>query len=241
LTGRGGGLHGASGAARDATGAPTLVLLGLLAVGISACWRTGEPTPSAGLVTWAAYPDSVRVGATFSFEFAGPISGTACGRLDTALLAVTETEIVIEARRSTFRAVCANQRISFYEARPIALERAGRYAVRTAGGRSLGTLVATDSGAFSAIGTRGEGTVREAGGCWLFGPGWVGNQRVFSLSGAPEGIKEMSETDRIVHVEGRLRGFTTCGSWGSRPRIEVDTAWVTDRRGADWYSTDARR
>ncbi len=209
----------------------------IAALGVSlGCWRTGEPTPSDALITWIAHPESVRVGEVFSFEFAGPISTTACGRLDTATLAITDSTIVLAARRSTFRAVCAPQRISFYEARPIRIPRAGRYAVRSADGRTLGALVATDSGAFSRVYTRGEGTVREIAGCRLFGPGWIGNQRVFALSGAPEEVRNAADSDRVVHVEGHLLGFTLCGWYGSRPNIRVDTAWVTDRRADDWYA-----
>lgn len=207
----------------------------LVAVSVPGCWRTGEPTPGAALVTWAAYPDTVRVGATFSFEFGGPISPTACGRLDTATLAVTDSAIRLAARRSTFSAVCAPQKISFYEARAISIPRAGRYAVRTAEGRSLGALVALDSGEFSRVWTIGEGTVREAAGCLLFGPGWIGSQRVFALTGVPEAVRAVAGEGRVVHVEGRLYGFSACGNWGSRPRIRVDTAWVTDREGGDWY------
>ncbi len=201
----------------------------------TACWRTGEPTPGDAIVAWAAYPESVRVGAVFSFEFAGPITPTACGRLDTATIAVTDTAIVLGARRSTFRAVCAPQRISFYEARPLRIERAGSYPVRSVHGLDLGRLVATDSGPFSRIRTRGDGTVREAGGCWLFGPGWIGSQRLFALARAPREVREAAGSDRVVHVEGWLRGFGSCGNWGSRPRILVDTAWVTDRMAGDWY------
>lgn len=215
--------------------------LALLAAAVSACWRIGEPTPGDALVTWAAYPETVRVGGTFSFELAGPITTTQCGRLDTATIAVSADAIVLAARRSTFDATCAPQRVSFYEARPIVIERAGTYAVRTAEGRDFGSLVATDSGPFAPIVTRGDGTVREAGGCLLFGPGWIGNQRVFALSGAPAALREASGTDRIVHVRGILRGFSYCGSWGSRPRIRVDTAWVTDRRAEDWYRAGGGR
>ena len=210
-------------------------MLALVAAATQACWRTGEPTPGEGRVTWAAYPESVRVGETFLFEFAGPITPTACGRLDTATLAVGPAGIELAARRSTFSAVCANQRISFYEARPLVIDAAGSYPVRTADGRDLGTLVATDSGPFSRIVTIGEGTVREAAGCVFFGPGWIGNQRIFALSGAPRSVRDVAGSDRVVHVEGMLRGFSSCGNWGSRPRIRVDTAWVTDRSAADWY------
>lgn len=215
------------------------VALWLLATLVAAgCWRTGEPTPGPGLVTWAAYPESVRVGELFSFEFAGPVSLTACGRLDTAILAVSEGQIRLSANRSTFRAVCARQRVSFYEARPIRLERPGEYAVRTAGGIELGTLVATEAGPFSRMRAVGEGTVRSVAGCWLFGPGWAANQRPFALLGAPDEVREQAGGDRVVHVEGTLLGFTLCGWYGSRPSIRVDTAWVTDRTGSDYYSED---
>lgn len=210
--------------------------LALLSLATTACWRTGEPTPGEGVVAWAAYPDTVRVGDTFLFEFAGPITPTACGRLDTATIRIDGDSITLAARRSTFTAVCANQRISFYEARPLAIPAPGTYHIRTGDGRSLGSLVATDSGPFAPIRTHGEGTVREVAGCVFFGPGWIGNQRLFALSGAPEQVREVAGSDRIVHVEGTLRGFSSCGSWGSRPRIRVDTAWVTDRDAADWYA-----
>jgi hypothetical protein len=215
-----------------------VAFIALLALGAAACWRTGEPTPSRGLVTWAAYPESVQVGEVFSFEFAGPISLTACGRLDTAYLAITESRIRLSADRSTFRAVCANQRISFYEARAIRIPAAGRYEVTTAEGMALGALVATDSGPFSRMRALGEGTIRSAGGCWLFGPGWAGNQRPFALLGAPRAVTEEAGSDRVVHVEGTLRGFTMCDWYGSRPSIRVDTAWVTDRTSSDYYDGD---
>ncbi|MCG8469741.1 MAG: hypothetical protein MJB57_16300 [Gemmatimonadetes bacterium] len=186
-------------------------------------------------VTWAGYPETVRVASTFSFEFGGPISATACGRLDTARLEVAERAIVLTAERSTFQAVCANQRISFYEARPIQVPSAGTYRVETPSGRDLGVLVATDSGPFSSVLTVGEGTLRDVAGCLLFGPGWIGNQRVFALSRVPDEVRAVEGTDRVVYVRGRLRGFTSCGSWGSRPRISVDTAWVTDLRVGDLY------
>jgi hypothetical protein len=154
---------------------------------------------------------------------------------------VSQDAITLAAQRSTFNAVCANQRISFYEARPLEVASPGTYTVRTTDGRLLGALVATDSGPFSAIRTVGDGTVREAGGCVFFGPGWIGNQRLFALSGSPEAVRRVAGSDRVVHVEGTLRGFSSCGSWGSRPRIRVDTAWVTDRDAADWYSTSEGR
>ncbi|MDX1393884.1 MAG: hypothetical protein R3195_05820 [Gemmatimonadota bacterium] len=214
---------------------PPVLALALVAAATQACWRTGEPTPSDAIVAWAAYPESVRVGDTFLFEFAGPVTPTACGRLDTATLAIEAGAITLEARRSTFSAVCANQRISFYEARPLAIDSAGAYPVTTADGRELGTLVATDSGPFSGIVTIGEGTVREAAGCVFFGPGWIGGQRIFALTGVPEPVRRVAGSDRVVYVRGTLRGFSFCGNWGSRPRIRVDTAWVTDREAADWY------
>ena len=106
--------------------------------------------------------------------------------------------------------------------------------LREPAGVDLGTLVATDTGSFSTVYTWGEGTVREAANCWLFGPGWIGSQRVFALAGLSDEIQEVG-TDAIIYVRGRLRGFASCGNWGSRPRIRVDTAWVTDRRVADLY------
>lgn len=212
---------------------PALAIAAAAAVG---CLRTGEPTPGRAVVAWAAYPESIRVGQRFLFEFAGPVSPDQCGRLDTATLDVREDGIRLAARRSTFRAVCADQRVSFYEARPLAIERAGRYPVTTDHGLELGTLVATDTGPFSRIRTIGFGTVREVAGCHLFGPGWIGNQRVFALSRVPAAVREAAGTDRLVHVRGDLLGFTLCGWYGSRPTIRVDTAWVTDRTGADWYA-----
>ena len=201
---------------------------------LAGCWRIGEPTRSPALVTWAAYPETVAVGAPFSFEFGGPVHPTACGRLDTATLVVTDSTIDLAAERSTFRAVCAGQRISFYEARPLIIEAEGAYRVRASAGVDLGTLIATEDGPFSSVYTRGEGTIREAAGCWLFGPGWVGSQRVFALSGLPPEVREAG-TERIIFVRGPLRGFTSCGNWGSRPRIRVDTAWITDRTVDDLY------
>ncbi len=206
-----------------------------LALGAAGCWRTGEGTPGNALVSWAAYPESVRVGETFSFEFAGPVSPNGCGRLDTAYLAVGDSAITLSARRSTFRAVCAPQRVSFYEARPLAIDRPGEYRVVTDDGRELGALVATEGGPFSQMRAIGLGTVREVSGCRLFGPGWVGNQRVFALLRAPPEIEAQIDTDRVVFVQGTLVGFASCGSFGSRPSIRVDTAWVTELEGGDYY------
>jgi len=208
-------------------------LLGTILLG-TGCWRIGEPTESQAFVTWAAYPETVRAGEMFSFEFGGPISPTACGRLDTATMTLTDTAIVLSAQRSTFSVVCANQRISFYEARATQIPKPGEYPIRTLGGTKLGTLIAAESGPFSAVYTQGEGTIRDVGSCWLFGPGWIGNQRVFGLSEIPPELREVGTT-QIVYVRGQLRGFISCGTWGSRPRIRVDTAWVTNRHVGDLY------
>lgn len=202
---------------------------------LAACLQIGEPTPGAAYVTWATYPDTVLVDETFSFEFAGPVAPTACGRLDTAVVALTDSSIELSARRSTFRTLCAKQRVSFYEARPLQIPRAGRYPVRTAEGRRLGSLVAVDTGSFAPMRAVGLGTVETAGGCWLFGPGWMGNQRPFALQRAPPEVTAQAGTDRVVHVEGRLVGFTLCSWYGSRPTIRVDTAWATERFGKDYY------
>lgn len=199
------------------------------------CWRIGEPTPDEAIVSWAAYPDTVVVGESFAFELAGPVSPTTCGRLDTALVSVSEGEIELSAERSVFDATCSRERVSFYEARSFVMERAGEYRVRTRRGLGLGRMVAVDSGRFSAMVAIGEGTIRSVGGCWLFGPGWAANQRPFALRGISDQIAAEAGTDRIVFVRGRFAGFTLCGRWGSRPSIRVDTAWVTDRRGADYY------
>ncbi len=211
------------------------MLLAGMALLAGACLRIGEPTPGTTPVTWAAYPETVQVGKTFSFEFAGPVGATACARLDTAILSLADSTIRLEARRSTYRTLCSEERVSFYEARPLNLERPGRYRVTTPGGLRLGEIIATDSGPFTAMKARGEGTVRSVGGCYLFGPGWASNQRPFALLGAPPAIKREAGTDQIVHVEGRLAGFSLCDWYGSRPSIRVDTAWVTQRRGADYF------
>ena len=208
-----------------------LALAVLLAAG---CWRLGEAEQSEALVTWVAYPETVRVNEPFSFEFGGPVSPDQCGRLDTATLAVTDSSIELAARRSTFRTLCAPQHVSFYEARPMTIATPGEYHVRSSTGIDLGTLVATDTGSFSSVRTWGEGTIREAAGCWLFGPGWIGSQRVFALDGLTPELREVG-TQRVIYVKGQLRGFGDCGNWGSRPRIRVDTAWATDRRVGDLY------
>jgi hypothetical protein len=202
----------------------------------AACWRIGEPTESAAVVSWAAFPDTVVVGQTFSFEFAGPVSPNACGRLDTAIVVVEEGVIRLSGRRSVYDTMCPNSPVAFYEARPMEIQSAGRYPV-FAGERRLGELVAVDSGRFAPMRARGEGTITEAGGCLLFGPGWVGNQRPFVLHGAPESIRAEIDTGRRVHVTGVLSGFSLCGAFGSRPTIVVDTAWATEQRVGDYYES----
>lgn len=209
----------------------------ILALVSAACWRIGEPTEGAVVITWAAFPDTVVVGQTFSFEFAGPVSEDACGRLDTAVVELGPADLRLSGTRSVYDTMCSDSPVAFYEARPLQIEAAGTYRV-SAGDLELGHIVAVDSGRFSVMRARGEGTVAEAGGCLLFGPGWVGNQRPFVLRGAPEVIRSEVDTGRRVHVTGALTGFSLCGAFGSRPVISVDTAWVTDRRIGEYYSLD---
>jgi hypothetical protein len=209
-----------------------------LALSAAACWRIGEPTESAALVTWAAYPDTVVVGEVFSFEFAGPVAPDACGRLDTAIVRVEDDAIHLSGRRSVYDTMCADSPVSFYEARPLTLERAGRYRITTSDGADLGALVALDSGSFSPMRATGEGTVMEAGGCLLFGPGWVGNQRPFALRGADAGVRAESDTGRRIRISGTLSGYTLCGSFGSRPVISVESATVTESTVREYYDQD---
>ena len=201
----------------------------------AACWRIGEPTESAAEITWAAFPDTVVVGQTFSFEFAGPVSPNACGRLDTAMVRFEGPEIRLSGKRSVYDTMCADSPVAFYEARPLQIDTAGSYRV-SADGLDLGQIVAVDSGRFSSMKARGEGTVAEAGGCLLFGPGWVGNQRPFVLRGAPATVRAEVDTGRRVYVVGTLSGFSLCGPFGSRPVIVVDSVRVTERRISDYYS-----
>jgi len=210
---------------------PISLILALLS---AACWRIGEPTESAAVIAWAAFPDTVVAGQPFSFEFAGPVSPDACGRLDTAIVQLDGPDIRLSGKRSVYDTMCSDSPVAFYEARPLQIEGSGRYRV-SADGLALGEIVAIDSGRFSSMRARGEGTVAEAGGCLLFGPGWVGNQRPFVLRGAPDEVRAEVDTGRRVHVEGTLAGFGLCGAFGSRPVIAVDTAWVTDRRIEDYY------
>ena len=202
----------------------------------SGCLDIGEPTPGPARVTWAAYPDTVVVGEVFSFEFAGPVSRNSCGRLDSARVAVGDSVVRVSAERSLFlEAMCSDDRISFYEVRPMAFERAGTYRVETEDGRALGSLVAVDTGSFSAMKTLGWGTLHAGGGCLFFGPGWTENQRPFALRGAPEELRRVAGTDTLVRVAGTLMGFALCGGFGSRPAIRVRAAHVTDSTGASWY------
>lgn len=187
-------------------------------------------------MAWAAFPDTVVAGETFPFEFAGPITPDACGRLDTAVVAVTDTSVELSARRTTFETMCAETPIAFYEVRALALP-AGRYVVR-AGAVELGGIVALAEGAFSAMRAAGSGTVERAGGCILFGPGQLGNQRPFALVGPPgqlEALDGALGTRRLVDVRGTLSGFTLCGSFGSRPAIRVSEARALERSADDYY------
>ena len=213
-----------------------VLFLASLAGASTGCWRIGEPTESDVLVTWAAYPDTVLAGKVFSFEFAGPVTPNACGRLDTATVEISASAINLAGRRSVYETMCAQSPVSFYEARPLVLDSAGLYVVRAAGSE-LGTIVAIDSGSFSRVTTIGRGTVRDVESCLLFGPGRLGNQRPFALVGrVPDAVANAAELE-IVHVSGALAGFTLCGLYGSRPAIRVDTAWVTGQLVDDYYRT----
>jgi hypothetical protein len=211
----------------------SLPLIALLA--LSACWRIGEPTEYPARITWAAYPDTVVIGSVFSFELAGPVSPDACGRLDTVMVEVRDSVLILSGTRSVYDTMCADSRVSFYEARPLRIPAAGRWAVRTVEGRDLGSLVAIDSGAFSPMRAVGEGTLHAVEGCLLFGPGWIGNQRPFALRGDTTGLGQHAGTDRRVRIDGHLAGFTTCGAWGSRPVIRADRHFVTDSTGAQYF------
>ena len=205
-------------------------------IAVTGCLDIGEPVPGPARVAWAAYPDTVVVGELFSFEFAGPVSPNSCGRLDTARVVVGDSVVRLSAERSLFpEAMCSDDRISYYEVRPMSLDRAGTYRVVTEDGRPLGSLVAVDSGTFSAMKTRGWGTLHAGGGCLFFGPGWNENQRPFALRGAPEELRRVAGTDTLVRVEGTLAGFALCGGFGSRPAIRVRSARVTDSTAASWY------
>jgi hypothetical protein len=200
------------------------------------CLDPGEPVTDRARVTWAAYPETVLVGETFSMEMAGPVSLNTCGHLDTATVAVGDSTIRLDATRVVYPdAWCSDERVAFYEVRVMEMPRPGRYAVRSGGEARLGTMVVVDSGRFSPVTTVGEGTLGRGGGCLFFGPGWAANQRPFALRGAPEGFRRLAGTDTVVRVRGRLVGFSLCGPFGSRPSIRVDSARATGRTGADWY------
>lgn len=209
--------------------------LGLLVI-LSGCWRIGEPTTDDAIVAWAAWPDTVAAGEQFPLEFAGPISSNACGRLDTAVVVVTDTSVELSARRTTYDTMCSDTPVSFYEVRAIELPP-GSYAIR-AGDVELGRIVAVEDGTFSPLRAAGLGTVQRAGGCLLFGPGQLGNQRPFALLGSADRLEVLEpgvDARRLVHVRGTLAGFTLCGSFGSRPAIRVSETRLLDRGAADYY------
>lgn len=222
---------------RPGSPAPARALL-LVAAGAAtaACLDIGEPTPAPARVAWAAYPDTVVAGEVFSFELAGPVSLNSCGRLDTVRVAVGDSTLRLSADRSVFlEAMCSDERISFYQVRPLSVDRPGAYGVRTEDGRDLGTMVAVDSGTFAPMRAEGWGTLREGGGCLFFGPGWASNQRPFALRGAPERLQSAVGTDTLVWVRGTLVGFSLCGGFGSRPAIRVDSGRMTDSTARAWY------
>lgn len=185
-------------------------------------------------MSWAAFPDTVVAGEVFSLEFAGPITPNTCGRLDTATVSVTDTTVFLAARRLTYDTSCSNTPISFYEARPLRLA-AGTYVVRGVR-RTFGRIVAVDSGGFSRMRVSGEGTVRARGGCILFGPGRLGNQRPFALIGDAQEAAAALDADRVVWIRGTLAGFSLCGSFGSRPAIRVAEVTIRDGTSEDYYS-----
>ncbi|MFQ5529315.1 MAG: hypothetical protein ACE5FP_03125, partial [Gemmatimonadota bacterium] len=123
---------------------------------------------------------------------------------------------------------------SFYEARAVQLA-SGTYVVRGAH-REFGSIVAVDSGGFSPMRASGEGTVQAGGGCALFGPGRLGNQRPFALMGRLDDLAPALDSDRVVWVQGSLSGFTLCGSFGSRPAIRVEAAEIRDGSSGEYYS-----
>jgi hypothetical protein len=69
----------------------------------------------------------------------------------------------------------------------------------------------------------------------LFGPGRLGNQRPFALHAAPDEIRSVAGSDRLVRVRGTLSGFTLCGGFGSRPAIRVVEARVLEQTIDDYY------
>lgn len=207
-----------------------------LVAAAAACFDPGEPTESDARITWAAYPDTVVAGEPFALEVAGPLAPNTCSRFDSLLLDVSGGALTVTGRRLTYReAWCTDDRVSFYDVREVVLPRAGRYAVRTGDGVGLGGLLVLDTGEFSRIRAQGEGTVRTAGGCLFFGPGWAHGQRPFPIRNPPERVRRVADTDTVVHLAGDVRGFVRCGGYGTRPAIRVDSARVTDRTGDDWF------
>lgn len=222
----------------DPAGRPAAV--GVLAVAAAAllagCFDPGEPTPGEARVTWAAYPETVLVGERFSLEAAGPLAPDNCSRFDTLMLEVSDSALALSARRLVYtEAWCTDDRRSFYRVQPVTLRRPGRYPVRAPSGVDLGAVVALDSGTFSPVRAVGLGTVRRAGGCLFFGPGWAHAQRPFPLLDAPDRLRRVAGTDTVVRVTGRLYGYRRCGGYGSRPAIRVDSVRITDRTGAGWF------
>ncbi len=215
---------------------PAVLLLAAAVAASSACWRVGEPTPDDAVVAWAAYPDTVVAGETFSFEFAGPVSRNSCARLDTATVSLEDSAVVVGARRGVFDTMCPGDRVSFYRAGALSVPEPGRYVVRSASGRDLGAITALDSGDFAAMKVVGWGTLQQGGGgCAFFGPGWANNQRPFALEGISDEARQVIGRDRVVWLRGRLYGWTLCGAFGSRPRINVDSIRVTEHRGETYY------
>ena len=98
--------------------------------------------------------------------------------------------------------------------------------------------VAVDSGAFSGVRTIGEGTLRAADGCLIFSPGWSADQRLFALAGVPEAAGRVAGTDSVVRVEGTLRGYSLCGTFGSVPTVQVAAARPTGGTGAGYYPVE---
>lgn len=175
-------------------------------------------------------------GEQFPLEFAGPISPNACGRLDTAVVVVTDSTVELSARRTTYETMCSDTPVSFYEVRAMELPP-GTYTVR-AGDAELGRIVALEGGTFAPMQAAGLGTVDQAGECLLFGPGQLGNQRPFALIGRADDLGRLGPavgSRRLVHVRGTLAGFTLCGSFGSRPAIRVSEARLLDREADDYY------
>lgn len=211
----------------------------LLAGASLGCLDPGEPVPGPARVTWVAYPETVLVGETFTFEMAGPLAPDHCVRLDSTDVAIVDSTLRAAASRSVYPdAMCSDDRRSFYEVHPLRMERPGSYAVRTEQGLELGTLVAVDSGSFSGVRTIGEGTLRSADGCVIFSPGWSADQRLFALGRFPARLDHLPGTDSVVRVEGTLLGYSLCGAFGSVPTVRVSSARATGRTGEDYYSTE---